>query len=341
MSDEETTLRSLERAEDAIEAGELDEAAALLEQVASAGAELPERWFVEGTLASHRGDSEAAIAAYRRAAELAPDWPAPRIEAASEALWGRGAADEALELSEAALAEDSADASERERALFVSASALWTLSRDGEAMERLEQLAALDAEDPALRCETAHLFFELDAPERAVAEYRAALKGDPDSADAWYGLGHALGELGDDEGAIEAWLRTRALDLAAPRPPWSMSEASLEALAEETLAELPAMVRERLRDVPILVEDAPSVALVEDGVDPRLLGLFTGTPLPHKESVGGGVVGPDSAQLFLRNLENMCADRDELEAQVRITILHETAHFFGLEDDDLEGMGLG
>ena len=49
--------------------------------------------------------------------------------------------------------------------------------------------------------------------------------------------------------------------------------------------------------------------------------------------MGGQTHGPDGVQVFVRNLERICADRQELEEQLRITILHETAHFFGLEDE--------
>ena len=49
----------------------------------------------------------------------------------------------------------------------------------------------------------------------------------------------------------------------------------------------------------------------------------------------------DAIHLFQRNLEAAAGSREELEDEIRITVLHETAHFFGLEDDDLEAIGLG
>ena len=44
--------------------------------------------------------------------------------------------------------------------------------------------------------------------------------------------------------------------------------------------------------------------------------------------------------LFKRNLERIAGDLDELAEEVRITVLHETAHYFGLDDEDLERLGL-
>jgi predicted Zn-dependent protease with MMP-like domain len=80
---------------------------------------------------------------------------------------------------------------------------------------------------------------------------------------------------------------------------------------------------------------------VREGVDPRLLGLFSGVPLPDKTAVGPPAPVLDAIHLFQHNLERACRDREQLRAEIRITVLHETAHFFGLDDEDLEKLGLG
>ncbi|MCC6877582.1 MAG: metallopeptidase family protein, partial [Sandaracinaceae bacterium] len=103
--------------------------------------------------------------------------------------------------------------------------------------------------------------------------------------------------------------------------------------------ELPAEVHAHLRNVPLFVEDAPSEALIREGVDPRLLGLFTGTPLPDK-TIGSSPSAPDAAYVFARNLENVCESRAAMLEEIRVTVLHETAHFFGLDDEQLAELGL-
>jgi predicted Zn-dependent protease with MMP-like domain len=70
--------------------------------------------------------------------------------------------------------------------------------------------------------------------------------------------------------------------------------------------------------VPILVDAYPTVDQIESGVDPRLLGLFSGTPMTEASAVGGT---PHLTAIHL--------------------ILHETAHFFGLDEDQVEALGLG
>ena len=136
---------------------------------------------------------------------------------------------------------------------------------------------------------------------------------------------------------IAAWQEVRALDAAAPADPLALSEDELERIALATLAELPAEVRTRLANVPILSDDLPWVERVEDGLEPRMLGLFQGTAMPHE---GAAVPAVTNILLFRRNLARVTIDAQQLADEVRITVLHETAHYFGLDEEDLEKLGL-
>jgi predicted Zn-dependent protease with MMP-like domain len=91
--------------------------------------------------------------------------------------------------------------------------------------------------------------------------------------------------------------------------------------------------------VPILVEDYPSDELIDDGLDPRLYGLFDGVPFPEQSSLGAPP-HLERVLLFQRNLERHARTADELEEQIRITLLHETGHFFGMDEADLADVGL-
>jgi predicted Zn-dependent protease with MMP-like domain len=86
-----------------------------------------------------------------------------------------------------------------------------------------------------------------------------------------------------------------------------------------------------------LIDDVPSEALVADGVDPRLLGLFQGTPMPDDGALAPTIT---NILLFRQNLARACVDADHLAEEIRITVLHETAHYFGLDEADLEALGL-
>ena len=68
--------------------------------------------------------------------------------------------------------------------------------------------------------------------------------------------------------------------------------------------------------VPILIDDIPSEDIVADGWDPRILGIFQGTPLPERTS-GYGNNLPDVITIFQRPIEEDCQDEDEIRAEVR------------------------
>ena len=76
------------------------------------------------------------------------------------------------------------------------------------------------------------------------------------------------------------------------------------------------------------------------GLDPRVLGLFSGTAHGEGGTALGGQPGLTQIVLFRRNLERAARDEDELREEIRTTLLHETGHFFGLDDAALEEIGL-
>jgi predicted Zn-dependent protease with MMP-like domain len=93
--------------------------------------------------------------------------------------------------------------------------------------------------------------------------------------------------------------------------------------------------------VPIIASDYPSVEIVAEGNDPRMMGFFSGVPYPEKSHVAGATPHLDCVFLYQRNIERMCRNHDELAREIRITLLHETGHFFGLSEEELDEMGLG
>lgn len=114
------------------------------------------------------------------------------------------------------------------------------------------------------------------------------------------------------------------------------SFSSLRLVAEEETrrlyGELPRRIREKIESIPVVFEPRPSRALVADGLDPDLLGLFVGNAYPEPDSDPI----PPEIMLFLGNLwEEADGDESEFRRQVRITLLHEIGHFLGLDEDDL------
>src|SRR6201999_4191179 len=108
-------------------------------------------------------------------------------------------------------------------------------------------------------------------------------------ADALHMLGRIHEATGDNAAMATAWLEVRKLDQAAEPGPLKVSEDDVEKIAAEALDELPAKVREKLEEGPLMIDDVPSEELVKDGVDPRVLGLFQGTPMPEDGGQAGEV----------------------------------------------------
>lgn len=87
-----------------------------------------------------------------------------------------------------------------------------------------------------------------------------------------------------------------------------------------------------LENVAILVADQPP------GQRPRLFGLYSGRPLKTRGVYGYGEL-PDRITLFKNNLQEHSADLNVLRSRVRITLVHEIGHYFGLDDKRLRELG--
>jgi predicted Zn-dependent protease with MMP-like domain len=95
------------------------------------------------------------------------------------------------------------------------------------------------------------------------------------------------------------------------------------------------MFARRLEHVPVILEDRPSGSLVAEGFDPRAFGLFEGPTDGVRDEPA-----PTRIVLYAANLLAEFPDEPELSEQIEVTVLHEVGHFFGLEEEELERLGL-
>lgn len=120
------------------------------------------------------------------------------------------------------------------------------------------------------------------------------------------------------------------------------TEEEFHVLIDEALAALPRDLRERMSNVAIVVENAPSAAQLRRNRVPAggtLLGLYEGIPLTQRGSHYGNVV-PDKITLFQAPIEAAAGyDPERIRQQVRRTVVHELAHHFGISDDRLDELG--
>jgi predicted Zn-dependent protease with MMP-like domain len=118
---------------------------------------------------------------------------------------------------------------------------------------------------------------------------------------------------------------------------WPSLASIAEAEVAATLAALPRELRAQASTVPVTYDPCPSDALLADGWEPDLLGLFVGVPYAHE----GQAPCPQQIFLFLENLwEEAAHDEPVYRTEVRKTYLHELGHYLGLDEDELDDRGL-
>jgi predicted Zn-dependent protease with MMP-like domain len=112
-----------------------------------------------------------------------------------------------------------------------------------------------------------------------------------------------------------------------------LGRADFEALVEQALDEIPDELAHVVRNVVVLVEDDPPAD------DPDLLGVYDGVSLTERGADHTGL--PDRIMIFRRPLLEICETPEELVREVRITVVHEIAHHFGIDDERLHDLGYG
>lgn len=116
--------------------------------------------------------------------------------------------------------------------------------------------------------------------------------------------------------------------------PRCLSDDEFDALIDRAIAEIPADLLSQLNNVAIFVEPDPREG--EQG----LLGLYHGVPLTERGSSYGAVL-PDSIRIFKNPILRICQTNEQVVEQVRITVVHEIAHHFGIDDERLHELGYG
>jgi predicted Zn-dependent protease with MMP-like domain len=114
--------------------------------------------------------------------------------------------------------------------------------------------------------------------------------------------------------------------------PIDVSRERFEALVDQALDDIPDELTQLVRNVVVLVEDEPP----ED--EPDLLGLYDGVAMTERDG-SYGLELPDRIFIFRNPLLDMCESEEELVDEVRITVVHEVAHHFGIDDDRLHELG--
>jgi predicted Zn-dependent protease with MMP-like domain len=125
--------------------------------------------------------------------------------------------------------------------------------------------------------------------------------------------------------------------------PYHVSKQRFSELVERALEGLPPPFAEHLEEVAVEIRDHPTrKQLREAGLaeDELLMGLYIGRPLTERRIEDSGAL-PDIIYIFQEDVELVSENEEQLVEEVRITILHEIGHHFGMDEADLDGLGYG
>jgi len=128
--------------------------------------------------------------------------------------------------------------------------------------------------------------------------------------------------------------------------PLKISKEELEKIADDVINEIKAPFQKELKKLPIFIEELPSEEDLtinddEEILPPSIWGLFKGRNAAEDNDQGAsGRVTPPQIIIYRRNLCRDCENLKELRSELKITILHEVAHYFGLSEEDVEKLGL-
>ncbi|MEJ5913043.1 metallopeptidase family protein [Pseudokineococcus sp. 1T1Z-3] len=130
-----------------------------------------------------------------------------------------------------------------------------------------------------------------------------------------------------------------------------MTDEEFEEAVADGLDQIPPELAAAMRNVVVLVADEPDARALADArasgdLDPddpegTLLGLYEGTPLTERDGWWDAGSLPDRITIYKGPVLRLCADAKEVAEEVAVTVVHEVAHHFGIDDDRLHELGWG
>lgn len=153
--------------------------------------------------------------------------------------------------------------------------------------------------------------------------------------------GRATEGTADESNATRGPVHSPAEESGLPDgAPFEMSAEEFEAAVADALQMIPPKAAGAMDNVAIFIEDD---YIPQPGEDPDtvLLGLYEGVPLTERDSWWEAGSLPDRITIFRQPILDICTTRDEVIDEVAITVVHEIAHHFGIDDDRLHELGWG
>jgi predicted Zn-dependent protease with MMP-like domain/predicted Zn-dependent protease len=345
----------LDQAMEASHGGRVDEALAWLDEALKAHPAGAEAHNGRGEILWDEGRVDEALYEFERAVAADPKFSAAHLNRVELLVEEMGEHELALEACDELLAGrpelPRLDRTLQAELYYLKSKALFYLDDLEGAVFLIRRAIKSAGDQPTYYAFEGHVLFEMGAYGEARRVLERAAASEPDSPHIVYSLGLVLERIaheGGDEESVDvarhaaelAFARANALDPGQFPLPVAVSDDAFEEVVREALDNLPRSVREYIAEVPIIVEDFPSRELVQqERVSPQILGIFMGVPRTAA-AITEQVPDLDRVVLFKANLEKICRDREELIDQIQITVRHEIGHYLGLDEDDLDRLGL-
>ncbi|MDX2010306.1 MAG: metallopeptidase family protein [Myxococcaceae bacterium] len=333
----------LDRAEDALEAGNADDALTLANEMLGDEPDDVDALDVKAVALRHLGELEAAAEVYGRLREVEPKNPAwPLAEAdllVRDAEDDRELIEQGLEVLDAAERLVGRDPELRFELELLRATALNQLGDFADALASVEVALGVDPTSAEAQLEQGQALFELGRFDEARRVYQALAREYPDEAWAHHALGLLAERRGEDPGPHFA--RARSLSPEEFPPPVHLTAEAFDQAVAEAIEALPEHARPALENCIIDVQPIPTDEdLKEGGVSPLILGVFRGAAVDERSPVSAADHQTAHITLYQNNLERFARTREELLEEIRITVLHEVGHLLGLDEDELYERGL-
>ena len=345
MNDKDRYWDCLDLAMEASHGGRTDEALAWLDEALKARPGGAEAHNGRGEILWDEGRAEEALSQFELAMQADSNFLTAHLNRAELLIEEMGEFERAIQQCDRLLsgAEDtpSPDRPTEAEVYYLKSKALFYLEDLEGALFLVRRAIQTANEVPVYRAFEGQISFELGRFEEARRQLEHAVLLDPDSPHAVYHFALASERIGEDRDALRGFQQANALDPDHYPLPVPIDEADFDAAAAQALADLPRSIREYVEHVPLMVRDFPDDDLLEgERISPQILGIFIGVPRTEAEPSHQST-DFDRVFLFKKNLEKVCRTRAELIEQIQITVKHEIGHYLGLDEDDLERLGLG
>jgi tetratricopeptide (TPR) repeat protein len=312
----------LDRGWDLAQKGDAAGATACARRALELDPQSPEVHNLLGFTAALAGETEEALEHYRQAIALDETYLEAMLNAAEVLMHPLGDFDDAIGYCDDAI-EYAETPEEIADCILLKVDALLGKGDPAEAKRAMALIPDGPFENSNYTFLVGRAFYEVGDVERARPMIEEAANKEALHPDAHYYLGLVRDEGGDARGAVQAFLRSRTIDLSRPAPAWAPTPEAFATLVQQSVTRLDQVLGAYVRQAEVFIVDVPGAELVVDGVDPRAI-LILDTP-PTTDEKAEAVV---RIFVYQRNAERAAGSLEALEPELVAALEREITAVF-------------